>query len=608
MQFNFGSFCLKPDGTLLHDSVPVPLPPKELAILRILLCSAGQIVPLPQLQRAAWSNVHVSSESLPRCVSSLRARLNSPDSIQALYRRGYRFNLTVEKIRTEPNSAANFGQDQWVERRVLRSSSLLRIAFLPLTCGQGVPESFGPGIAEEAMLRLSHALTPAVEILARDSVFALASRNLTAQEIGKTLQADLAVTGTITALPLHFRLRAELLRVQDNTQLWIEDFLLPRHLLAGADAFIAQRITARILDSFAAPISPSKTDASPQTGKRFFLQGTAHTDRRAEAYSLYLDARHNWATLERHQMQDALLGFQQVTELDTTILSAQIHLVHAHLLHSSFGYVRPDIAAEAARKQAEIILTLPHQPQSIHPALGWIYFHCDRNLAAANAAFARIEAPTYNPWSVHYRVKFALSLSRFAEAIEILRTALRFDSHSPWMLSSLAWALHLAGDPAASLKQADAVLALFPEHPVVLLFCANILAASGTAKSKPGIRAIEIARRLVQLAPSLDASHATLAYACARNGLVAEARSILERQMWLGTERFVMRSFHAPALVELGDLDLAIQELAVAEQQHCPWFFQLLADPRLQPLHEKREFQKLTDIPRNLESASIPVA
>jgi predicted Zn-dependent protease len=144
-----------------------------------------------------------------------------------------------------------------------------------------------------------------------------------------------------------------------------------------------------------------------------------------------------------------------------------------------------------------------------------------------------------------------------------------------------------------------------------MFFCAIIFAAA----SKPGSsdtplakQATAVANRLIQTAPSLDAAYATLAYIKARQGCIIEACTLLERQQRLGRERYVMRSFHAPALVELGESDAAIEALTQADQDRCPWFFELLADPRLEPLHGEPEFQRLCSDSRQLDSADASVA
>jgi len=83
----FSGFRLLPEGTLLRD---------KLAALRLLLAYAGQIVSPAELKTALWGDVNVTADSLPRCMSSLRARLLPEECIQTVYKRGYRFVATVQ--------------------------------------------------------------------------------------------------------------------------------------------------------------------------------------------------------------------------------------------------------------------------------------------------------------------------------------------------------------------------------------------------------------------------------------------------------------------------------------------------------------------------------
>ena len=86
------------------------------------------------------------------------------------------------------------------------------------------------------------------------------------------------------------------------------------------------------------------------------------------------------------------------------------------------------------------------------------------------------------------------------------------------------------------------------------------------------------------------------AYALACAGRKDEARAILERLQWLSRERFLLNSFNPAVHVALGDLDAAIEELRTANETRCPWFFQMLADPRLKPLHGHPEFEQMRAI------------
>ena len=187
----------------------------------------------------------------------------------------------------------------------------------------------------------------------------------------------------------------------------------------------------------------------------------------------------------------------------------------------------------------------------------------------------------------------------FAEAIRLLRAALRQDPFAPWLHARLAWALHLAGQADESVQQIRWALALFPKHEGAAFYGSMILAYNEDAA-----RAAELAQDLVQRSPYFDLASAVHAYALACAGRADEARIILERLEWLSRERFVLHSFHPAVHVALGDIEAALSGLRIADETRCPWFFQMLADPRLKPLHGRSEFVEMQSILTGMEAGA----
>jgi hypothetical protein len=113
-------------------------------------------------------------------------------------------------------------------------------------------------------------------------------------------------------------------------------------------------------------------------------------------------------------------------------------------------------------------------------------------------------------------------------------------------------------------------------------------------------RAIEVAKTLSGRASHSDIATAVRAYALACAERHEESRHLLERLQWLSRERFVLNTLNAATYVVLGEADAAFAELRTANETRCPWFFHMLADPRLKPLHGRPEFAAL--------QASLPAA
>jgi len=624
--FSFGGFRLEADGTLLRGEALVHIPPKELAALRFLLEHPCQIVTSVQLQEAIWGKVHVTADSVPKCVSSLRARLEPEDCIQTVYKRGYRLNAEVRH-----HTAAVAGAPP-------------KLAIPPFATEFGIPEYLGAAIADETIARLSNATGSAVVVLARDSVFTLALRRLSAHQIGQALNADLVLTGTLRALPAHFRLRTEMIRVADGVQIWVEDLLVDRDRMAGLETELVNRLIFRLCGRAASALHAEKTAiparrktdraskqgwdpdglsiaaaAAPVPSFETSLiaepSGNGHSPlgSRQVAYEIYQQGRYEWQTLQRHRMQDGLQHLHRATELDPSLIAAQVDLVHLCITQAIYGFMSPAAAADIVRKTAGPGFPAPglddtdlvahpnvqHRNEALLPALAWVNFHIDHNLPAALRAFSRSAHLPHDPWITRARAMFLLSRHQFAEAISMLRAALGQDPFAPWLHARLAWSLHLDGQAEESVRQIRNAIDLFPEHETTALYGAMILGFNGDAKA-----AAKLAQELVKRSPYFDLASEVHAYALACGGHQSEARVILERLQWMSRERFVLKAFNASVHVALGDLDTAIAELRAAHATRCPWFFQMLADPRLKPLHGRPEFIQMQAILPAMESAA----
>ncbi|HEU5458231.1 MAG TPA: winged helix-turn-helix domain-containing protein [Terracidiphilus sp.] len=566
--YRFGNFNLTSDGTLLRGQTAIHLSPKELSILRFLLSHAGSLVSPAQLKTIVWKDLHVTDESVPRCVSSLRARLQPEECIDTEYKRGYRISLPVERFATA------------------RTEKLPRLAILPFDVGPGVPEYMGHTVAEEASARLAHEASGRVTIVARDSCFALAAGGATAQKVGEALEADLVLAGNLRAFPSHWRLRTEMLRVEDGVQIWSEDVLVAQAEMAAAETELARRLVARMGGGLSIFASAQQT------------QEPANPQKRHAAYDHYQRGRYEWRTLTRHRMQDGLQTLFRAMELDPGFIPAQVDLVNVCITQALYGFMEPGIAADQVRRVARGIPAEMEGSEAMLPALGWVRFHVDHDLAGALEAFAACEDLPHDPWTTRARVMFALSRQHFGDAIAQLEEALSEDPYSPWLNARLGWALHLAGAQEESVAQAERTLELFPTHDGASTYGSSILAYAGQSD-----RALRVAEELAGRSPYFDMASSVHAYALICAGRPQEAREVLERMRWLSRERYVMRSFNAASWVLLEDFDAAIASLRHAEATRCPWFFQTLADPRLKALHGHPEFEHMRRKLTHMEAA-----
>ena len=228
---SFAGFRLESDGSLFREGTLIHLPPKELAALRVLVQSAGQIVTPLQLKQALWGDTHVSADSIPKCMSSLRAHLQPEECIQTVYKRGYRFVAEVQPYKLANGAAA-----------------LPRLAIPPFTTEPGVPEHLGVVIAEETCTPQQCPGAPGLPFW--HGIRPSRSRRVYRGPSGRALHADLVLAGSLRALTDHFRLRVEMIRVADGVQIWVEDLLVDREKVAGIENDLATRLDFRVKGYF----------------------------------------------------------------------------------------------------------------------------------------------------------------------------------------------------------------------------------------------------------------------------------------------------------------------------------------------------------------------
>jgi DNA-binding winged helix-turn-helix (wHTH) protein/tetratricopeptide (TPR) repeat protein len=106
--YGFGPFLLDPAQHVLYRSgVIVPLPPKSVAVLVVLVDHAGDVVDKTTIFSAVWPETFVVESSLTKNISLLRKTLQTAEGaplIETVSKRGYRFAAPVT-VTAIPNAS-----------------------------------------------------------------------------------------------------------------------------------------------------------------------------------------------------------------------------------------------------------------------------------------------------------------------------------------------------------------------------------------------------------------------------------------------------------------------------------------------------------------------
>jgi len=287
-QYRFGQFRLNAaTHELWREDVLLPLQSQPAQVLLCLIERAGQVVSRQELQNAVWrGETFVDFDrGLNYCIAQIRSALGDdsaePTYIRTLPKRGYQFIGPVERITRQRQQ-----EPQKPETQILRLASGSRAVMPALAAGVAIVLTFAAGYwlrsqknakvppivavvrfdnetGDPALTRFSDRLTDGlVEQLTylsqgRYRVIGNAyilrqprnQRDLTA--IATSLRASFVVLGQVQTNGQQTRILAHLIRLPDQTHIWVVRMDLSDPLAAESESVqkIANQFSPRLSGS-----------------------------------------------------------------------------------------------------------------------------------------------------------------------------------------------------------------------------------------------------------------------------------------------------------------------------------------------------------------------
>ncbi|MBK5292079.1 MAG: tetratricopeptide repeat protein [Acidobacteriia bacterium] len=309
----------------------------------------------------------------------------------------------------------------WIQHR----GAPIAIAVLPLenTSRDPANDYFADGLTDELIRNLS--IIDGLSVRSRTSSFAIKGRSRNIRDAGEQLHADYILEGSVLRAGPQLRINVQLVRVRDDFQLWSGRY--EREL---TEIFAVQDdISVGIVNNLRLKLG----------------RGRRRYETSVEAYDLYLHAR----ALPQRSIQDALaiVGlYQQVIAKDASFAPAYAGLAAAYAAISFQGFRDHTDELVQMRSAAEKAIQLDPLSSEAHQALGMLYAR-DGQWAQSEKSFRRaIELEPSNSLAhSDLTINLLLPLGRIEEGVHEMQIAEKTDPLSPWIRSSLAWALLSAG-------------------------------------------------------------------------------------------------------------------------------------------------------------------
>jgi non-specific serine/threonine protein kinase len=189
-----------------------------------------------------------------------------------------------------------------------RSAEPPRIAVLPFSNLSGDPEQeyFGDGMAEEILNAL--ASLPGMRVAARSSAFSFKGKNVDVRTIGRQLEVNRVLEGSVRRAGSRLRINAQLVSAEDGYQLWSQVFDREMTDIFEIQEEIAQAIVVALRDEL----------ALPRETPSLVRHGTDDI----EAYNSYLRGRYQLGTVDAGSVRQAIRDLEEAVAADPDFADA----------------------------------------------------------------------------------------------------------------------------------------------------------------------------------------------------------------------------------------------------------------------------------------------
>jgi eukaryotic-like serine/threonine-protein kinase len=341
------------------------------------------------------------------------------------------------------------------------------LAVLPLENASENPEMeyLSDGITEAIINTLSQ--LPRLRVMARSTVFRYKGRPQEPQEIGRDLNVRAVLTGRVLHRGDMIVIGAELVDVEDGSQIWGGQFNRRFSGIFELQEEISNEMTNTL-----------RLRLTGDQRKRLATPAT----RQGEAYQAYLKGRYLVNKRTAGSFAKAIEHFEEAIARDPGYAAAHAGLGETYALSAALGFAllpRPEEIVHA-RASAARALALDEALVEGHALVAFLKFRFDWDWTGAELEFKRaLELNPGHAPSHHSYAMFLGSRGRFEEALEEMRRAQQLDPLSLIVATGLGRILHFAGRFDEAIAQYHQVIQADPTFSRVRFDLGLTLAASG---------------------------------------------------------------------------------------------------------------------------------
>ena len=430
-----------------------------------------------------------------------------------------------------------------------RADDFNSVAVLPLKNlgGNQADEYFSDGMTDE----LANALgkLPGLKVASRTSAYAFKGTNASVGEIGKKLNVQTVLEGTVKRDGSRLRVSAQLTDVADGLSLWSNTYDAE-----AQDVFTVQdEIAKKIAEALKVRLgSRAQTFSSNARGTEDLV-----------AWNHFARARYHLNARGADNLRLAVAYFDSAIAKDPRFARAYAGSATAYALLPEYTDAGPRNASQMTYDAAAKALSLDSTIAEAYTAMGLANVH-DWNFDKADSAYrkALALAPQY-PTAHQWYGELLFHTGRLDSSVVQIRRAVELDELAPINASALGYALLVSGKVDEAISELRKGIQVAPTLGLHRFMLGDTYLAKGWLRE-----AVTELERASQLDPELALRKGYLAHAYGRIGQVDKAKAIIaeleHRQRTNGRSGVAL----AAAYMGLREYDKALSALEDAVNEH----------------------------------------
>ena len=441
------------------------------------------------------------------------------------------------------------------ERRlseVRRRPSVAVLPFVNLSADKE-QEYFCDGISEEILNALTH--VAGLRVVARTSAFAFKGQQVDVREIGRKLNVEAILEGSVRKAGVRLRVTVQLVSVADGYHLWSEKY--DRDM---EDIFAIQdEIGLAVADKLKVGLLGEEKTAIL---KRHTID--------LEAYNLYLKGVYFHRKYTADGFNKAIDNFEKALKRDPGYALAYYGLTEVFYAATYFGNMAPNEAYPRAKSYVKKALEIDNTLGEAHAALGLVHAYYDWDWKGAERELEQSLQLAPSSAMVHMSYSWLLSLTeRHDDAIPEARRAQELDPLSNFVNTHVGFAYIWGARHDEAIEELLKTLTMDPNFYLAHYYLG--LAYRGKSMAEEAIGEFE---RAVELGAGTPWPATILAAAYFESGKTAQGKKLFESLKQRSEHEYVPPMGFFYIHLARGESDKALDWLERACAQHdsfLPW-------------------------------------